>query len=335
MQQVLDSISKGESLGRDEAFALMNYLIEEEIPIEQVAKLLLVLRNKKETVDELDGFSDALLKRAAFQAENALPLLLDVCGTGGDGAGTFNVSTAVAFVLASLGIPVAKHGNRSVSSRSGSSDVLECLGVKNDVSHASVYSSLQTHNLSFLFAPHFYPVLAKFGPIRKSIGGFTFFNLLGPILNPAPLTHQLMGVYDGSLLEKTAEVLKRKGRKEAFLVSGEGGLDELSLQGESRIVALKNGEITSMTVTPEQFGLKRADLSEVRGGPPEENAKILEAIFSGEKSPKRDLVLLNASAALVLTGRENSFQDGVKLAGKALDNGTTLDLLNRMRKQTP
>ena len=329
---LLDTIGKGESLDREKSFLLMTHLMEEDVPVEQVAKLLLVLRTKKETVDELDGFSDALLKKSAFQSDLEYPLLLDVCGTGGDGAGTFNVSTAVAFVVASLGVPVAKHGNRGVSSRSGSADVLECLRIESDASSAKVQDSLRSHNLSFLFAPHFYPVLAKFGPIRKSLGVYTFFNLLGPILNPAPLTHQLMGVYDVNLLEKTAQVLKRKGRKKAFLVNGEGGLDELSLQGESRIVSLKNGSIGTLTVTPEEFGLERASLSEVKGGSPEENAQILESIFRGEKSAKRDLVLLNAAAALVLTEKVNTFSEGVSLAASALDTGETFNLLNRMRK---
>ena len=328
MKARLDLILRGESLKREEAHALMEELISGDVPVEQVGALLVALRMRGETSEELFGFSECLLEKTSF--ENKYDLLLDVCGTGGDGAGTFNVSTAVALVVASLGVPVAKHGNRGVSSRSGSSDVLEALNLKSDQTSTEANRSLEELGLSFLFAPAFHPVLAKLAQVRKNLGVYTFFNVLGPLLNPAPLTHQMMGVYHPNLLKKVTEVLKKKGLHHAFVVCGEDGLDELTLSGPSHLFRLKNAQISGEKVTPEDFGLKRAPLEQVKGGTPEENANIIEAIFNGEKSAKRDLVILNAAAALVLVEKERNFQDAAQLAARALDSGETLKLFTRM-----
>jgi len=306
-----------------------------------VGELLLALRKKQETGEEILGFVDGLSKKAhllklpsELHANQSQSVLIDVCGTGGDSAGTFNVSTGVALVLASAGVNVAKHGNRGVSSKSGSSDVLEVLGLGSDTSPEQAIQSLQKFHLTFLFAPAFHPILAKLAPIRKSLGVYTIFNALGPLLNPAPLTHQMVGVYHPSLLSKAALVLKEKGLKEAYIVHGSDGLDEITLSGETKIAHLKNNSISELTISPEDFGLTRVPLSEVKGGGPHENAEILISIFKGVKSAKRDLILINTAAALVLAGKAKNFMDGVALAASVIDSGKTLFLLQQMKRST-
>lgn len=330
MKHLLESVLKQESLKREQARVLIGQIIAGDTPVEQVAALLIALRIKEETSEELLGFIDGLSDGVSFKADYGT--LLDVCGTGGDGIGTFNVSTAVALVVASCGVLVAKHGNRGVSSRSGSADVLEVLGITSDTTEAEAKDSLAAHGLSFLFAPGFYPALKRIAQVRKNLGVYTFFNVLGPLLNPSPLTHQMMGVYEPRLLMKVAEVLKKRGMKNAFVVCGSDGLDELTLTGESHLYRLKDGNISGERVTPEDFGLKRAPIEAVIGGTPVENGKIIEAIFAGERSPKRDLVLMNAAAALCLVQKEKTFKDATLLAAQAIDSGKTAALLNQIRE---
>ena len=291
---------------------------------------------KNETVTELAGFVEGLSLRGVqlptgFATE--FPELMDVCGTGGDGAGTFNVSTGVALVLASCGVPVAKHGNKGVSSASGSSDVLEALGLKSNETPEEALRSLRNFGVSFLYAPAFHPVLGKLSKIRKNLGVYTFLNALGPLLNPAPLKRQMMGVYHADLLMKVAQVLKEKGIQEALVVHGSDGLDEVTLSGPTSVARLLNGEVKLDTVSPEDFGLKRAALTEVRGGSASENAKILISIFEGKRSAKRDLILINSAMALLLAKKAKTPAEAIEMAAFALDSGKTLLLLERMQKQ--
>ena len=332
MKPYLERVLAGNSLTFEESKKVATLILNSESPPEEIAALLVALRSKKETSDELSGFLSAIRETTgAFPKSSGQ--LMDVCGTGGDGAQTFNVSTGVALVLASMGIKIAKHGNRGVSSRSGSSDVLQALGIQSDLNARDALTSISETNICFLFAPAFYPVLAKIAPIRRSIGTHTLFNALGPLLNPAPITQQLMGVYDQDLLLKCAEALKARGVKRAFVVHGSDGLDELTLNGPTHIAHLDNTEIRSFSISPADFGLPNASASEVKGGSPDDNAQILISVFTGEKSPKRNLIVMNAAAGLVLAGIEKDFKNAAKSVELAIDTGCVFKLVESLKSR--
>ena len=260
---------------------------------------------------------------------------LDTCGTGGDGANTFNISTTVAFVAAAAGISVAKHGNRSVSSLSGSADVLESLGVHIHLSPEKTGACVDEVGLGFLFAPAHHPAMKHAAPIRRSLGFRTLFNLVGPLTNPAGATHQLMGIFDGSAVEKIAMVLRDLGSERALVVHGSDGLDELTLSGPTHCASLKNGEVRTFDITPEEAGLSSAPLDELKGGDSEENARVTRSILSGKDvGPKRDVVVLNAAAALLVADRVHSWQEGVALARTMIENGAALDKLEHLVRWT-
>lgn len=330
MKNSFNSVLKGISLSRQDAYQVAKMLIEADLPSEQIAGFLVALRMKDETSDELLGFVDAVRETAPEFNEKS-DVLMDVCGTGGDHANTFNVSTGVALVLASLKIKIAKHGNRGVSSQSGSADVLEALRIKSDHDVSQVTQSLSEHQISFLFAPSFYPVFAKIAQVRKRLGVYTLFNALGPILNPAPLTHQMMGVYDEKLLQKVGEVLRAKGLARAYVLRGEDGLDEVSISGPTQVMSLENGALSKFSVSPEAFGLKCSPLSDVQGGTPAQNAVILEEIFKGVRSPKRDLIVINSAMGLLLSGFEKDPKIATQRVAQALDSGATFALLEKLR----
>jgi len=348
MREALNLILEGKSLSRQQAEHVMSEMTDPavhaagQVTSEQISAFLIALRMKRESVDELLGFLDCLQKKAvkvggAGTAELPSDLssgVIDVCGTGGDGAHTFNISTTVAFVVAAAGQPVAKHGNRSVSSRSGSFDVLEALGLRFETDPQIVAQSIQEFGLGLLFAPAFHPALKTLAPIRKNLGVYTVFNALGVLLNPAQVKRQLIGVYSPLLLEKFAEVLKNRGSQEAMLVRGEDGLDELSLCAPTQIVHLENGQIREYCIQPEDFGLKRAASQELQGGDAQENARILIDILRGQKGPKRDVVLLNAAAALVVGGKATDIQEGIERAADAIDSGRANQLLQKMRAKS-
>lgn len=342
MLEALNLVLSGKSLSRKKAEQVMTLMMDPssqvtaQVTIEQISAFLVALRMKKETTEEILGFLDCLEKKAMPLCTHSKELpfdLMDVCGTGGDGAGTFNISTTVAFIVAAAGQPVAKHGNRSVSSRSGSFDVLEALGLRFESDPQVVVRSIQELNLGLLFAPAFHPALKVLGPIRKNLGVYTVFNAIGVLLNPAHVKRQLIGVYSPLLLQKHAEVLKIRGAEEAMIVRGEDGLDELSLCAPTQIVHLKNGEITSFVIHPEDFGLKTVTPAELKGGDAQENAKILMDILGGLLGPKRDVVLLNAAAALIVGGKAADFQEGLARATEAIDSGRAYALLQKMRNQ--
>ena len=260
-------------------------------------------------------------------------LVLDTCGTGGDQKGTFNISTASAFVVAGAGIAVAKHGNRSVSSQSGSADVLAALGVKIDAPKEKVEECVERIGIGFLFAPLLHEAMKYAVQPRREIGIRTIFNLLGPLTNPAGATHQLTGIYDGELTELIAQVLRNLGAARAMIVHGLEGLDEISLSGPTRVSELKQGQIRTYTLAPEELGLKRCRLEELIGGSPEECANALRGVLQGEKGPKRDVVLLNGGAALYVSGAAGSIAEGIRLAAQSIDSGKArekLDLLVQM-----
>ncbi len=331
LAEALDIRLAGGTLTRDEAERTMSTLIDNASPA-QIGALLMALRFRAETLDELLGFVDCLQRRAVRVERPDDAVVMDVCGTGGDYAGTFNVSTTVAFILASCGVHVAKHGNRSVSSRSGSFDVLEALGFAIEADPAKAAARLRAHGIAFLFAPAFHPALTALGPIRRSLGMRTVFNAMGPLLNPVALDRQLVGVYDADLVVRTAEVLRGRGMREALVVRGVDGLDELSLAGPTLAARLTDGEIREITLEPADFGLRPAPRLAVAGGGPAENAAILTSILRGEeRGPRRDLVLLNAGAALVIAGAAADWTDGARLAGHAIDTGRAWALFETAR----
>lgn len=330
MTELLSKLLKGESLSRSQAYEIMDQLCQGTCTPEQASAVLIALKMKSEAVEEIVGFVQCL-KAKALPVSSPKDNLMDVCGTGGDSLGTFNVSTTVAFVVAASGQPIAKHGNRSVSSRSGSFDVLEALGLTFSSDPVKINHSIERFGLGFLFAPAFHPVLKQLSVLRKSLGVATIFNILGPLLNPIPVKRQVIGVYDKKFLDKIALSLNEMGAQEAMVVHGADGLDEFSISGPTFVTHLKDKKIFNLMVTPEDMGLRSHPLQEIKGGSAQDNAKILTSILAGEKGAKRDTVVLNAAAALVVGGIAGDFKEGVRRAQEAIDSGKALSILKEMR----
>jgi anthranilate phosphoribosyltransferase len=328
--EALEKIVAEEDLSRVEAEAAMEEILSGHANDAQIASLLTALRMKGETVDELVGFATAMRRHASPIFAGKLPIaieaLVDTCGTGGDASGTFNVSTCAAFVVAGAGVHVAKHGNRSISSRCGSADVLEHLGVRIDLPAERVAKSIEELGIGFLFAPAVHAATKYAIPARRALRMRTVFNLLGPLTNPAGASAQVVGVYEASLTELMARALGELRVRRAFVVHGADHLDEISMSGATYIAELRDGLVRSYTVTPEDFGLRRAPLEAIRGGDAAHNAKIIHkvlgrAIGHREHGPHRDIVLANAAAALVAAGRVADWTDGVRLAAQSIDSG--------------
>ncbi len=315
---VLAKLVDGRVLSPDEAHAFFAACLRGEPTPAQVAAAVTALRIRGETVEEIAAFATAM-REAARTLDHPYDAI-DTCGTGGDGQHTFNISTAAALVLAGAGLKVAKHGNRAMSSKSGSSDVLSVLGVNLQASPAQQRRSLDEAGIAFLFAPAYHGAMRHVGPVRAEIGFRTVFNLLGPLSNPAGAKRQVMGVYDPRLLEPLAEVLGRLGATRAWTVHGQG-LDELTTTGETEVAEWKDGVVRRFTVTPEDAGLPRADLAALRGGDAEENAMALRALLDGGKGAYRDIVLLNAAAALVVAERAADLAEGAVQAAAVIDDG--------------
>ncbi len=326
-------IASGEDLTRAEAEAAMEQILSGRSNDEQIAGFLSALRVKGETVDELVGFATVMRRHAApvFQGgRKDSEILVDTCGTGGDASGTFNVSTAAAFVVAGAGVRVAKHGNRSISSRCGSADVLETLGVDLALSPQRVGEAIQAVGIGFLFAPAMHSAMKHAMAARRQLGGRTVFNLLGPLTNPAGASAQVVGVFDPSFTELLAEALGELGVRRAFVVYGAEGLDEISLAGETQVAELRDGAVRSYTVVPEDFGLRRAPLEAIAGGDASHNSEIILRVLEGEFGPHREVVQANAAAALVAAGRATDFLDGVRLAAESLDSGAARAKLDQL-----
>ena len=327
-------------LSRIEAAAAMEAIMSGAATSAQMAAFLTALRMKGETVEELIGFAQVMRQKAvrirvhddevAGLTGTDREMLIDTCGTGGDATGTFNVSTATAFVVAGSGLKVAKHGNRSVSSMCGSADVVETLGVNLELSPAKVARCIDEVGIGFLYAPLLHTAMKHVMPVRREMAIRTVFNMLGPLTNPASANAQIIGVYAASLTEPLAHVLAELGTVRAFVVHGADGLDEISNTGESRVSEVREGMVRSYTLRPEDFGLARATIGELRGGDREENAGIIRAILDGEAGPRRDIVLMNAAAALVAGGRARDLKDGVDVGARAIDSGAALRKLEAL-----
>jgi len=319
-----------EDLPRTEVAELFGRIMDGELDDAMVAALLAALATKGETIAELAGAAAAMRARAV-PVPHARPEAIDTCGTGGDGKGTFNVSTAAALVAAAGGAAVAKHGNRAVSSRSGSSDVLAALGVEVDVGPERAGRQLDEHGIAFLFAPRHHPAVAAVMPVRRALGVRTVFNLLGPLTNPAGAKRQLLGVYARERVEPMARVLAELGSERAWVVHGSDGLDELTTTGPSRVAALRDGEVRTFDVEPESLGVRRGRPEELAGGTPEENAAALERLLDGEAGPLAEIVALNAGVALHVAGLEPTPRAGVGRAREVLASGAARAKLEALR----
>ena len=333
----------GESLSRGAAREVMSEILSGGATDAQIAALLVALHMKGETVEEIVGFAEAIRKASAPLAlhDSALDVsgterdaLVDTCGTGGDASGTFNISTATALTVAGAGVRVAKHGNRSVSSRCGSADVVEALGINITLPPARVAECLEAVGIAFLFAPSMHSAMKYVQPARRELRLRTVFNLLGPLCNPANASAQVVGVYSFALVEKLARALQMLGLKRALVVHGKDGLDEITITGPTHIAEVRNGEIRAYDISPEEFGLRSAPISEIQGGDTKANAEIIRNIVAGEKSARRDVVILNAAAALVVAGRADTIAAGMPMAKESLDSGAAREKLEKLAEFT-
>ena len=339
-----------ESLSRAEAREVMAEVLTGQCADAQIAALLIALRMKGETVEEIVGFAEAIRAAAAplpIAGNDALAVtgtgrdalfsedsLVDTSGTGGDASGTFNISTATALVVAGAGVRVAKHGNRSISSKCGSADVVEALGVNIQLSPERAAQCLREIGICFLYAPNLHPAMKQVQGVRRELRMRTMFNLLGPLTNPARASGQVVGVYSLDLVEKLAEALSMLGLRRALVVHGMDGLDEITITGTTRIAEAREGSVRTYEVEPEEFGLMRATLQDISGGDVAENAEIIRAVLAGEKSPKRDVVLLNAAAALVAAGKTDHIAQAVPLAAESIDSGAAAAKLQALIRFT-
>jgi anthranilate phosphoribosyltransferase len=330
IKEAIKTLVSGKSLTMDEAASVMEEIMRGEATPAQFGAFVTALRLKGETVDEIVGLVRTM--RAKATPVITSEPVVDTCGTGGDGLGTFNISTAAAFVAAGAGLKVAKHGNRAMSSHCGSADVLEALGVKIDLNAEQVKRCLSEVGMGFMFAPVFHPAMKYAAAPRREIGIRTVFNIIGPLTNPAGARAQVLGVADELLVEKLALVLKGLGCHHALIVHGEDGLDEITITAKTQVSELKSGSITSYSISPEDFGLSRASLESLRGGTASENAALLRRILAGAPGPQRDVVIMNAGAVLLAGDRVKTLGEGVALAREVIDSGKALEKLEQLIK---
>jgi len=334
---LIERAEAGRELTRAEAEAFMEELLSGHVATPEIVRMLVALNQRPVSVAELAGFAHVVRRRAApvFAVGESHPTgMVDTCGTGGDDCGTFNISTAAAIVASAAGARVAKHGNRAVSSRSGSADVLEALGVNIDLPLTEAGRGVREIGIGFLFAPAAHAAARYAGPARKQIGKRTVFNLLGPLTNPAGAEAQVLGVFSAEVLDTVAATLVELGTKRVFVIHGAGGLDEISLSGETQIAEVRNGNMRRFTVTPEEFGVSRAPLEALAGGSPQENAHLIRSLLAGEAGPRLDIVLANAAAALVAVGVAEDFRGAAELARRAVASGEAREKLERLKKFT-
>jgi anthranilate phosphoribosyltransferase len=324
----LATLMSGGSLSEDEAAAAMGEIMDGAATPAQIAGLVVAMRAKGETLDEVVGLVKTM--RSYAQRVEVGGSVLDTCGTGGDRAGTFNVSTTAALVCAGAGVRVAKHGNRAASSRCGSADVLEGLGVQIDLPPAGVARCIDRANIGFCFAPIFHPAMRHAAGPRRELGVATIFNFLGPLTNPAGATQQALGVADAAMLGLMVEALGRLGSRRVIAFHGHGGLDELALSGPSTVVELEGGEIRRWMLDPAEFGLQPAGADAVAGGGVDENASAVRSVLAGERGPRRDIVVLNAAAGLVAAERADDIAAGMELAGATIDSGAAGEALDNL-----
>ena len=333
IKEAISKVVDGQNLAVEEMSAVMELIMSGGASEAQIGSFITALRMKGETVDEITGAA-GVMREKAVHVEAGEGVVIDTCGTGGDDSGTFNISTTAAFIAAGAGLKVAKHGNRSVSSRSGSADVLRSLGVNVEAEVEKVELCLREIGIGFLFAPLLHGAMKHaIGP-RREIGIRTIFNILGPLTNPAGAACQVMGVYDEKLTEPLARVLGNLGSIHAMVVHGKDGLDEITLTAASRISELKNGDVRTGDFIPEDYGLPRCRPDDLKGGNPEENAKITLDILSGAKGPKRDVALVNAAAAIIVGGKASDFKEGLFKAAESVDSGAALEKLEKLKEKT-
>ncbi|MBI1301164.1 MAG: anthranilate phosphoribosyltransferase [Alphaproteobacteria bacterium] len=314
------------SFTQDQMYHAISEMMEGKWDDARIEEFLIALSERGETVDEITGAARAM--REKVKKINAPAGAVDCCGTGGDQSGTYNISTAVAIVAAACGVTVAKHGNRSASSKSGAADVLEGLGINLDVSHEKLEEALEKFNFAFLMAPRHHSAIRHVMPARKKIGRRTIFNILGPLVNPAGTQYQLIGVYDKDLLRPIAEVLRNLGTKRAWIVHGADGLDEITITAETYVAKLEDGQIVEDTLTPYDFGLAYDDSANLKGGEPNYNAAALIDILDGTQNAYRDIVLANTAAVMVIAGRSSDLKEAVQLAAHAIDSRAAKNLLH-------
>jgi anthranilate phosphoribosyltransferase len=340
----ISRVVRGQHLSRSEAESLMNEIMSGQATDAQIASFLTALRMKCETVDELIGFAKVMRAKASSVRPRSVvgaaysgtdrEMLVDTCGTGGDATGTFNISTATAFVVAGAGTRVAKHGNRSVSSLCGSADVVEALGIRLDLPPAAVAQCIDEVGIGFLYAPLLHEAMRYVGLARREMKIRTVFNLLGPICNPAQASAQVLGVYNEDLTEIMAQVLCELGTERAFVVHGSDGLDEITISGESKISEVKNGEVRTYYVTPEDFGIERAPISAIQGGDANQNAEYIRDVLSDRSGPRRDVVLMNAAAGLVVGGKASGLSSGIQIARESIASGKAKACLKKLVEVT-
>lgn len=337
MKGFINAVAEGNHLTTPDAGRAFQIIMNGGATPAQIAAILMGLRCNGETADEISGAAMALrhkMKKLPVP-DHLRGRMVDTCGTGGDKKGTYNISTTVAFVVAACGVPVAKHGNKAVSSRSGSADVLKALGVNIDADEKTTVAALEQAGICFMMAPHYHSAMRHVGPIRQEMGVRTIFNLLGPLINPAMPDRQLMGVYDKRWVEPMARVLDALGARHAWVVHGSDGMDEITLAGETTVAELKDGEVRSFTFSPEKYGFELLeDASALAGGDDAANAQALRGVLKGKEGPYLDTVLLNAAAALVVSGVVTRYEDGLAKARQAIAEGHALKTLEKLVEVT-
>lgn len=328
LKPYISKVVEKKDLTENEAFEAMNIIMDGNATPAQIGGFITALRMKGETVEEITGFAK-VMRNKAEKIQPKVEFCIDTCGTGGDGSNSFNISTAVSFVVAAAGIPVAKHGNRSVSSRCGSADVLEALGVKIDLQPSQVEECIEKVGIGFMFAPNFHKSMKYAAGPRKELGIRTVFNILGPLTNPANVKGQLLGVFKKDLTEVMAKVLANLGTERALVVHGSDGLDEITLGGTTFITELIDGQIKSYNLYSEDFGFEKVSIEKFRGGDGTDNAEIIKDILKGKKGPCRDIVILNSAAGLYVGKKVSSISEGITLAQEVIDSGKAWDILCR------
>jgi anthranilate phosphoribosyltransferase len=328
LKSIIGKVATGATLSREEAASAFDIIMSGEATPSQLGGLLMALRVRGETVDEITGA--VLAMRAKMLRVEAPDDAVDVVGTGGDGSGSLNVSTCASFIVAGTGVPVAKHGNRALSSRSGAADVLSSLGVKIDLRPDQVGRCIRETGIGFMFAPAHHPAMKNVGPTRVELATRTILNLLGPLSNPAGVTRQMVGVFSKQWVQPLAQVLKNLGSKSVWVVHGSDGLDEITITGQTFVAALENGNIRTFEVTPEEAGLAQVGGEALKGGDADTNAIALQSVLDGMPSPFRDVALLNAAAALIVAGRASSLKEGVAIGRNSLDSGAAAAKLKHL-----
>jgi anthranilate phosphoribosyltransferase len=328
LKALIAKVASGAAMSREEAAGVFDLMMAGEATPSQMGGLLMGLRVRGETVDEITGAVSAM--RAKMIKVDAPPNAIDVVGTGGDASGSYNISTCAAFIVAGAGLPVAKHGNRALSSRSGAADVLQALGVRIDLSPEKIGRCIREAGIGFMFAPAHHPAMKNVGPTRVELGTRTIFNLLGPVSNPAGVKRQMVGVFSRQWIEPIAQVLANLGSQAAWVVHGSDGLDEITTSGPTSVAALENGKVRTFEVSPEDAGINRSNAEALRGGDAEANATALLNVLKGKPGPLRDVALLNAAAALIVAGLAKDLKGGVAIAQKAVESGEAEGRLDRL-----